>query len=189
MLRVLAFDQSVTRTGYAFDKGGKPDEIEFGSFSCAEGHDAFQVRERLGRRVKQLISLYRPEFVIWEKARQHITAYPKKKPADLVEPAGIAGVTVSAKQLLLPGIEGVLHGLCIAYGIACDSPSPATWRKVTLGNGALGTDEAKEAALAHCRRLKVAVANHDEAEAVCIALYSPSSQIYRRAFSAKRAAR
>lgn len=188
MLRVLAFDQSITRTGYAYQGGSEPASIVCGSFSCDQGYDSRDKRERFGRRVKQLIGQYRPQIIVWEKAREFITAYPKKGGIDMLgrQPAG---VTVSANQLLLPAIEGVLHGQCIAYGIVCDSVAPQTWRKAVLGNGSMTTEEAKGSAAAYCEMLKIAARNHDEAEAACLALWAPNSQIYKKLFVSMRAAR
>lgn len=182
MPRILAFDQSISNCGFSVYDGGDERLIVCGSFSAAEGKDSLDKRVRFGRRVKQLIGLYRPAFVAFEQARQKIMVYPKKGGGDLLKKAAVPSLsTVNANQLILPGIESQLVQACIDYSIPFDCVAPNVWRKAILGRGDLSTDDAKAAAILHCRLLKIRAANHDEAEAALIGVWANRCSMRYRA--------
>lgn len=187
MPRILAFDQSITNCGFAIYDGGDERRIVCGSFSAAEGTDSLDKRCRFGRRLKQLIGQWRPQFVCFEQASQRIVAYPRKPGSKKKGGAGwlpefdaAPMATVNAGQLLLPGIESQILQACIDYSIPFDCVGPKTWRKAILSNGNLAKAAAKSAARAHCKLLGIPAANHDEAEAALIAMWANRcSQKYR----------
>ena len=166
---LLAFDPSLTRTGFALMKAPPVSvaSIESGSFA-SEDPDAF-IAQALA-----LVEKFKPDFVAAEEARKIIMLYGKKQLW-----AGDVVVTPNAKQLKLSEIQGGLKGLTSAKRIPLVLVPPKTWRKAILGNGNLPRDSAKAAALTYCARLKIAVANHDEAEAACIGIWTSSCDAFR----------
>lgn len=174
MARVLAFDQSITRCGYVVYDGKDESRMFVDSFSSAEGTDSLDKRARFGRRIKQIVGRWKPDFICFEEARQKIMVYPTKGWAK-------GAFTVNAKQLLLPAIESQIVQLCVDYSIEFESVPVNTWRKAILGKGNLETEEAKARAVQHCRWLKIGATNHDEAEAACIALWADRCSLKFRA--------
>lgn len=63
--------------------------------------------------------------------------------------------------------------LAVAAGFTVLQVPINTWRAQVLGNGGLSTNAAKAAAVQYCRRVyEMEPANHNEADAICIATYA-----------------
>lgn len=166
---LLTFDPSLKRTGYAFMKAPPvvASAIESGSFA-SEDPDAF-IAQALA-----LINDIRPDFIAAEQAHKIIMLYGKKQLL-----GGNVVVTPNADQLKLCELQGGLKGIAKTRGIGMVTVPPKTWRKAVLGNGGLARDAAKAAAVTYCARLKIIVANHDAAEAICIGLWAASCDAFR----------
>ena len=161
-MSILAFDQSLTRTGWALMGHGRfdPGTTITGSFH-SDSVDAFI------ETVAQLIEDNDPQVVIWEAPLMIIFQYGKKQ---LVGPNML---TPSADQLKLHHLHGAM--LALTRGRIRLFVPPKTWRKLVLGDGKLDKARAKAAAKLHCERISLPQVNHDCAEAVCIGLYAQSS--------------
>lgn len=170
---ILTFDQSITQTGYATFAGGNRRLIQCGSFTAKVGKDDEEKCEIFAVHVKNIISKARPDFIIWERARKNISGYEKQAAPDLVEVNRGPFMTVNAKQLLLPEIQGIIRGEARAYGIEHESVSPGTWRVGVLGKGTgkLSRPKAKAAAKEFCKQFGIKASNENEAEAACIACW------------------
>ncbi|MDX0569806.1 hypothetical protein GHK50_19185 [Sinorhizobium medicae] len=188
---ILGLDQSITRTGFAlYEYPGNERDMRCGSFSCKDGADPEEKCELFARQFKRLVGPKerRPDFIVWERARRRISAYPKKPNPNLL---GLGGDdpalwTVNADQLLLPEIQGIIRGEAISYRIPHESVPPATWRAAIYGKGGgkLSRADAKAQARAYCRALRIAAGNEDEAEAACIARWAATcSQKIRLLFA------
>lgn len=183
---ILGLDQSITQTGYAlYEFPGDERHMRCGSFSC-KGDDAGEKCDAFARHLKPLIgSKERPiDFICWERARQQISAYPKKKSVDLLGLAatGAASLTVNADQLILPEIQGIIRAGAIFYRIPYESVSPVTWRAALYGRGGgrMARDAAKARAKEYCKTLGIKWNNENEAEAACIARWAATcSQTFR----------
>lgn len=171
--RVLGLDPSKTRTGWAVVEGaslGRGELIAAGSFASSAVSE-------FAEWIKLLIGSHRADMVVAEMARQDIALYQKK---GLV--AGRAGfATVNADQTVLWKLEGAT----IAVAQVLEKPfvlvAAPTWRKAMLGNGKLPRAAAKLAAMNWCELQRIDVANHDCAEAVCIAHYGIATIDFRYA--------
>ena len=173
---LLAFDPSLTRTGYARITAPPvlASGIEADSFASADPDDFIE-------QALQLIEDLRPDFIVAEAARRRIFLYGKKTLGrDIM-------VTPNADQLKLSVIEGGLLGIARTKRIPLVLVATQTWRKGVLGNGNLQRDAAKALAVTTCSRLKIAVRNHDAAEAVCVGLYASSCDAFRaHVFNSRR---
>lgn len=190
---VLGIDQSITRTGFAFYRfPGDERHMRCGSFSCKDAPNPEAKCELFAREIKRLIGSkdHRPDFLVWERARRNISAYPKKPDADLLGLGGDAVWTVNADQLLLPEIQGILRAAAIFYRVPYESVGPSTWRAAILGKGSgkLARLEAKAAAKRYCKALGIKAGNDDEAEAACIARWAATCSTRFRLMQAETAA-
>ena len=98
-----------------------------------------------------------PEFVCIEEAFKQ--AAPGKSVHPVIQGNMIAGSYIGALGL---------------YKAACETVTPATWRKAIFGEGrrkGWSTAEWKNAAKEHCKMLGIEIQNADEAEAAMIAIY------------------
>lgn len=176
-MRLLTLDQSITQTGWAkWDIPGKEEDIECGSFSCSEPIDDGDKCDLFASEVRKLRTRFKPDFITWEMSSRKISPYEKHGDFvdDQMAAMGRPRFTVSAKQLLLPELQGIIRGIATAYLIPHEAVPVATWRAKVLGKGGGGftTDEAKRAAKRLCLLLKIPFSNHNEAEAVCLALWT-----------------
>jgi hypothetical protein len=162
MTVILAFDQSLTRTGWALMAGTQfdPGTTITGSFHSDDIGDFIE-------RVAELIEDTDPTVVIWEAPLMVIFQYGKKQ---LVGPDMF---TPNADQLKLHHLHGAL--LALTRGRMRLYVPPKTWRKAILGDGRLDKARAKAAAKQHCQRIHLPQPNHDQAEAVCLGLYAQAS--------------
>lgn len=187
-MRILAFDQSITNTGFAlYDAPGDERAIHCGSFSCDNFSTAEAQCDQFAKEVKSILGRCKKidepvDFIGWERASRKITAYRKKDGQGLLPKDGIPRWTVNASQLLLPEIQGCIRGIAISYSLPFESVGSDTWRAAIYGTGggSLHRAAAKAAAKQYCRRLGITFANEDEAEAACIAIWmSRCSQRFR----------
>ncbi|WP_157173633.1 hypothetical protein [Pseudaminobacter salicylatoxidans] len=199
---ILAFDQSIKRTGWCLAEANSRgklirETVKFGSFASAprEGMGTEEKCETFGREVKDLFDRERPDFVTFEAARDDIVAYPRKvnvkgKPTktqsgDLFAKAKpetkMLPATVNAGQLILRDIQGQIRQACIERSLPWVKPSPKTWRAELFGEGYgnMETEKAKAHAKAYCRNIRVNVSNGDQAEAVCIAIWTGTCDEFR----------
>jgi len=183
---ILGLDQSVTQTGYAlFEFPGDERRIKCGSFSC-KGDDAGEKCDAFAYEIKRLIGPKgaAPDFICWERAKQTISAYPKKVGVDMLglTSTGVASMTVNADQLILPEIQGIIRAGAIFYRIPYESVAVSTWRAALYGRGfgRMPRDAAKAKAKEYCHQLGIRHANENEAEAACIARWAATcSQTFR----------
>lgn len=192
---ILAFDQSIARTGWCLAEANERgklirETVKFGSFTAAprEGMSVEEKGEMFGREAKTLLDRAEPDFVSFEAARDDIVSYPRKvkvrgnptktQTGDLFAKATpstkLLPATVNAGQLILRDIQGQLRQACIERGLPWVKVAPKTWRAAVFGEGYgnMTTDAAKAQAKAYCRNIRVLVANGDQAEAVCIAIWT-----------------
>lgn len=178
-MRILAFDQSLTRTGWAVvETPGRL--IEVGAFEARTGSDNDRIVD-FCRRVSNLIGTFLPGFLVWEAPSPFIAGYARKGPPDLV--GGDEGRwTVNSRQLLLPQLHGVLIATATLRRLPFDVVSAVTWRKAIYGVGRarLSKGEAKRMAVEYCRLAGYTVPNHDAAEATCIALWAAANSQRRK---------
>lgn len=181
MSLILAFDQSIARTGWALHEPPSVSSIAFGSFT-SRPHTGMSTEEKTAifcDEIEKLFKAHRPQFVIWEAATEIIRSYPKQGKVDLLGEAKVQGVTVTADQLILRDIQGHIRHATRARRIPYEAVNPKTWRASILKNGNLGRDDAKKKAKELCQMLRIPVKNDDQAEAVCIAMYGASTQTFR----------
>lgn len=164
-LRVLGFDQSLTRTGWALVEGSR------GALPSLHGWFGSKTIADFGAQARGIIIDTAPDFVAFEAPRDWIVGYAKKAAALDVD--GPVGMTPNKKQLLLPYIAGVLEGLCLGRGLPYECVPAVTWRSAIMGKGAgrWSKQEAKINAVNTCARLGLKPGNHDVAEAMLIALW------------------
>jgi hypothetical protein len=165
---LLAIDQSLTRSGWCFIPGSRfvMEEMATGSYASMDA-GGFCVK------TLELIKDLKPQFVVYERPLNVIMQYGKKQ---LTEDRM---VTPNADQLHLHRIAGMIDGIGAALDIDVMDVPPATWRARILGNGRMSGAASKQAARVYCQRLGAAQRNHDQAEAVCIAMYGVTSPEYR----------
>ena len=182
-MKILAFDQSLSRTGWALYETTKdPSGMMIGSFtSSPKPRMEDEVRlEIFGTEIKRLFVAHKPDFVCWEKAQNVIRSYKTKGRADLLGNED-EGMTVNAKQLLLRDLQGQIRQACIDWRVPWVWVTPGEWRARVYGKGfgRLPKKESKAKAKDHCSLLGISFKNEDEAEAGCIALYAKSNDRFR----------
>lgn len=175
MIRILAFDQSITRTGWAiYDVPSKESSILCGSFSCSEPSDDGEKCDMFAKEARKLRTQWKPDFIAWEMASRKISMFAKTP--DFADQK-FTRMTVNAKNLMLPELQGIIRGIAVAYLIPHEAVPFGVWRAAVFGRGGgnLTTDEAKRHAVETCRLLGIKAKNHDEAEACCVALWAGSA--------------
>lgn len=178
---ILAFDQSIARTGWAVYEPPAHGKMLIGSFT-SRPHTNMSTEEKTAifcDEIEKLFKAHKPQFVIWEAATEIIRSYAKQGKTDLIGEQKVQGVTVTADQLILRDIQGHIRHAARARRLAYEAVNPRTWRAGILKNGNLGRDEAKQKARELCQMLRIPVKNDDQAEAACIALYGATSQTFR----------
>lgn len=183
---ILAFDQSIARTGWALYEPPSHGSMLVGSFTSRPDKN-MSTEEKTAifcDEIEKLFRAHKPQFVIWEAAAEVIRSYPpmvsKKDLLAAVKAAERQGpLTVNADQLILRDIQGHLRHAARARRIPYESVQPKTWRAAILKNGNLDRETAKRKAREFCQMLRILVKNEDQAEAVCIALYGATTQTYR----------
>lgn len=202
MTLILAFDQSIKRTGWcvaeANDRGKVfLESIKFGSFTSAPQEHMTTERktEIFGEEIKRIFDRERPHFVAFEAAKDAISSYPKKikgaatktQTADMFASRSpkaetkLAPATVNASQLILRDIQGQIRQACIERSLFWAKPAPSTWRADLFGTGFgnMEKDKVKAHAKTYCHRSKIFVENGDQAEAVCIAIWAATCSEFR----------
>jgi Holliday junction resolvasome RuvABC endonuclease subunit len=158
-MRILAFDQSVKRTGWAVverEREGLPARpITWGSFG-APGIDTRAKMSAFICEVGVLVTAHEPDVVVWES------------PSAFMGKGG-----VNARTLILTRLDEALTRLCEARDLACTTVAASSWRSRILGKGCgrLPRIEAKRRAMMYVDWLDLTVANDDEAEAICIGMW------------------
>lgn len=178
---ILAFDQSIARTGWALYEPPAHGKMLIGSFTSRPSTN-MSTEEKTAifcDEIEKLFRAHKPQFVIWEAATEIIRSYPKQGKTDLIGEHKVQGVTVTADQLILRDIQGHIRHAARARRIPYEPVNPKTWRAAILKNGNLARDEAKKRAKAFCQTLRIDVKNDDQAEAVCLALYGATTQTFR----------
>jgi hypothetical protein len=178
---ILAFDQSIARSGWALYEPPTMTSIQFGSFT-SRPRTGMATEEKAAifcDEIEKLFKAHRPQFVCWEAATEIIRSYAKQGKTDLIGEKKVQGVTVNADQLILRDIQGHIRHAASARRIPYEAVSPRTWRAAILKNGNLTREAAKKKAREMCQMLRIPVKNEDQAEAVCISLYGATTQTYR----------
>lgn len=186
---ILAFDQSIARTGWCLYEPPAHSSMMIGSFT-SRPTTHMSTEEKTGifcDEIEKLFRAHKPRFVIWEAAAEIIRSYAKQGKTDLIGEQKVQGVTVNADQLILRDIQGHIRHAARARRIPYEAVSPRTWRAAILKNGNLSREAAKKKAREFCQMLRIQVKNEDQAEAVCISLYGATCQTYRL-MQAQRAA-
>lgn len=178
---ILAFDQSIARTGWALYEPPSHSSMLIGSFTSRPetGMSAEEKTAIFCDETEKLFRTHKPQFVVWEAAAEVIRSFAKQGREDLAGPTKAPPLTVNADQLILRDIQGHIRHAARARRIPYEAVQPRTWRAAILKNGNLGRDEAKKKAKEFCQMLRIPVKNDDQAEAVCIALFGASTQTYR----------
>lgn len=197
---ILSFDQSIARTGWCLYEPPALSSIMVGSFTSAPEKN-MKTEEKTGifcDEIEKLFKAHRPDFVVWEAAAEDIRQFRHKpkngKAGDMLAAANVAPpkdmgpLTVNADQLILRDIQGHIRHAARARRIPYEAVNVKSWRAGMLKNGNIGKDEAKKAAVDLCRMMRIPVKNHDQAEAVCIALFGASTQTFKMMQNQARAA-
>ena len=174
---ILAFDQSIARTGWCLYEPPSHTSMLIGSFTSRP--DKNMSTEEKTAIFCDEFKEYKPRFVIWEAATEIIRSFARKTKEDLAGPTKAPPMTVNADQLILRDIQGHIRHATRARRIPYEPVNPKTWRAAILKNGNLSRDEAKQRAKAFCQMLRIPAKNEDQAEAVCIALYGATTQTFR----------
>lgn len=178
---ILAFDQSIARTGWALYEPPSMSTIMFGSFT-SRPETGMSTEEKAAifcDEIEKLFKAHKPAFVTWEAAAEVIRSYAKQGKTDLIGDQKVQGVTVNADQLILRDIQGHIRHAARARRIPYESAQPRTWRAAVLKNGNLTREAAKKAARDLCQMMRIQVKNEDQAEAVCLALFGATTQTFR----------
>lgn len=186
---ILAFDQSIARTGWCLYEPPSHSSMLIGSFT-ARPTTHMSTEEKTAifcDEIEKLFRAHKPQFVIWEAAAEVIRSFVKQGREDLAGPTKAPPMTVNADQLILRDIQGHIRHAARARRIPYEPVQPKTWRAAILKNGNLGREDAKRKAKEFCQMLRISVKNDDQAEAVCIALYGATTQTFRM-MQAQRAA-
>ncbi len=181
-MMILAFDQSIARTGWCLYEPPSHSSMLIGSFT-ARPHTGMSTEEKAAvfcDEIEKLFKEHRPRFVVWEAATEVIRSYAKQDKEDLAGKKPMP-LTVNADQLILRDIQGHIRHAARARRIPYEAVNPKTWRAAVLKNGNLGREDAKRAAVDFCKMMKISVRNADQAEAVCLAFWGATSQAYRMA--------
>lgn len=187
---ILAFDQSIARTGWSLYEPPSHTSMMIGSFTSRPTKN-MSTEEKTGifcDEIEKLFRAHKPQFVIWEQADEFIRRYGSQAKEDLAGRTKPAPLTVNADQLILRDIQGHIRHAARARRIPYEVAPPKTWRAAILKNGNLSREEAKRKAVEFCQMLRIPVKNGDQAEAVCIALYGATTQTYRLMLNQARAA-
>lgn len=166
---ILAFDQSVKRSGWCLYQPHHVETMLFGHFDSAPDKEMSIIEKetRFADAIIKLFDDHKPDFVAWEAAAPDIRV--------------MEGGHVNASQLILHGLQGEILMLCRERGIPCMAVHPKSWRAKILENGNLKKEEAKRKAVYTCRTiLHIDVKNHDQAEAACIAIHASHSDLFRK---------
>lgn len=156
---ILALDQSVKRSGWAVFEPRPLHQFRIrghGWFGAHGADNETQVNAFIDQ-VDQLVLDYGPSMLVWEK------------------PSAFAGARgVNARTLVLTRIDQALRDLAKLRRIGAASVAASTWRAKVLGKGAgrFTSEQAKAAALTYWRRFHIDLKVHDEAEAMCIAVWA-----------------
>lgn len=181
MAMILAFDQSIARSGWCVYEPPKHAAMLVGSFT-SRPETNMTTEEKTGifcDEIEKLFRTHKPQFVIWEAAAEVIRSFAKQGKEDLAGPVRAAPTTVNADQLILRDIQGHIRHAARARRIPYEPVQPKTWRAAILKNGNLDRETAKRKAREFCGMMRIPVKNDDQAEAVCIALYGATTQTYR----------
>lgn len=178
---ILAFDQSIARTGWALYEPPRHAAMLVGSFTSRpdKGMTTEEKAAIFCDEIEKLFKAHKPQFVIWEAATEVIRSFVKQGKTDLAGTTVAAPMTVNADQLILRDIQGHIRHASRARRIPYEAVQPKTWRAAILKNGNLDRESAKKKAREFCQMIRVPVKNEDQAEAVCIALYGATTQTYR----------
>jgi Holliday junction resolvasome RuvABC endonuclease subunit len=192
---ILAFDQSIRRTGWCLYEPPSLRSILVGSFTSAPEKE-MSTEEKAAifcDEIEKLFKAHRPNFVVWEAAAEDIRRFPFKPKKDGKQKASIdllaavapepqkspASLSVNADQLILRDIQGHIRHAARARRVPYEAVNVKSWRAAILKCGNAGKDEAKAKAVVHCQMLRIPAKNHDQAEAVCVALYGATTQTFR----------
>ncbi|MCO6050869.1 hypothetical protein NGM99_13880 [Mesorhizobium sp. RP14(2022)] len=179
---ILAFDQSIARTGWCLYEPPATKSMIIGSFT-SRPEKGMSTEEKTGifcDEIEKLFREHKPQFVIWEAATEVIRSFaPKTGKGDLAGVKTPPPLTVNADQLILRDIQGHIRHAARARRLPYEAVNPRTWRASILKNGNLDRETAKKKAREMCQMLRIPAKNEDQAEAVCIALYGATTQTYR----------
>lgn len=178
---ILAFDQSIARTGWCLYEPPSHSSMLIGSFTSRPSKN-MSTEEKTAifcDEIEKLFKAHRPQFVVWEAATEIIRSFAKQGKDDLAGPVKAPPMTVNADQLILRDIQGHIRHAARARRIPYEAVNPKTWRAAILKNGNLDRETAKKKAKEFCQMLRIPAKNEDQAEAVCIALYGATTQTYR----------
>jgi Holliday junction resolvasome RuvABC endonuclease subunit len=190
MALILAFDQSIARTGWAVYEPPTISTMMIGSFTSrpAKGMTTEEKTAIFCDEIERLFKAHKPSFVIWEAATEIIRSYPKQGKTDLLGQHKVQGVTVNADQLILRDIQGHIRHAARARRIPYEPVNPKTWHAAMLKNGNLNREDSKRKARELCQMLRIPVKNEDQAEAACIAMFGGTCQTFKMLQMQARAA-
>lgn len=147
-MKILAFDQATTKTGYALFTNGS--YLCHGLIDCHSEPDVGVRIEQIVGRISNVIAVHRPDIVVIED-----TAMQR-----------------NVKVLrLLAQLQGMVLGCCMTQGIPCKIRKPAYWRKyLHFTQGRAKSAELKRQAQQIVKRRYNLTVSEDEADAICIGL-------------------
>lgn len=156
-MKILAFDQSTAKTGWAFFIDDQL--INYGVINKSSNKDAPDRIRDMFLSIIEIIQDTEPDWVIVESVQQQASP---------------------ATSMMLSQLQGMIIGYLYEHEIAVDSPLPTQWRK------ALGFHQGKGIKRAELKDLakkfvldtfNINVCSDDEADAICIgvAMYKLSS--------------
>jgi Holliday junction resolvasome RuvABC endonuclease subunit len=160
-MKILSLDPSLTATGWAIVETPKVKVLASGTFRPDNVHDFAQ-------HLLVLVIEHQPALISYEAARRDIMLYGKKG----LLPGKAGFVTPNASQLVLLELQGAIIAVAAANGLVAHATAVQTWRAAILGTGQMQRDAAKAAAKQYLIRSQIHFRSVDEAEAICLGLYT-----------------
>ena len=146
--KLLAFDQSTAKTGWAFFIDNQLDD--YGVFNKAKIKDTPERIRSMFLEIITKIEELNPDKVIVEAVQQQASP---------------------ATSMMLSQLQGMIIGYLYEHGIPVESPMPTQWRHLlgfTQGKG-VKREELKEQSIQYVNEIfGIETASDDMAEAICI---------------------
>ena len=167
MARILTFDQSSSKTGWAFGMDRSNERWLFGSFRVpkrdADGERLVIFRDDLIEKIEAL----KPDLVAYETPFSPVSTQGQ-------EQGDRARFSIKVVRLLAK-IEGVLEEACSRHDVPYESYASSTWRVTALGFGRLpkgSPDDFKTLMKRRARALGYEVKDDNEADAIGLLMHA-----------------
>ena len=147
IMKILAFDQSSSKSGYAVFEEGKL--VESGVINCSGEQDRDKRFSQMCLKIEANIVNRQPDYVVFE---------------DISLQTNISVV------MFLARLQGFIIGVCLNHKIPFEFFKPSSWRKVLGFNQGAGVarKELKKQAKDYVKDYFGILAPEDQCEAICI---------------------